>query len=148
MNPDIKNKPSVMLARSVSIFLLFLLGITALFGGSALIIDPSGQSLGMSQEQLSGTIFTDYLLPGIILFLALGVLSNAAAILSLGNYRSYPLLVLYQGVILTIWIMVQIYLLPDMHLLQLVYGFIGLLLILLGNYLRLKAQSRNMKVIY
>lgn len=148
MNPENNNNPSVNLARAVTIVLLFVLGIPALFGGAALIINPSGHSLGMDTVALTGTVFSDYLLPGVILFLALGVLGTSAAILTLGKYKYYPLLVLYQGVVLTIWIMVQIYMLPEMHLLQIVYGFIGLLLIMLGNYLRLKAQRTTLKVLY
>ena len=148
MNAENKNSSSVKLTRAISISLLFILGIPALFGGAALIIEPSGHSLGMDTAALTGTVFSDYLLPGVILFLALGVLGTSAAILTLGKHKNYPLLVLYQGVVLTIWIMVQIYLLPEMHVLQIVYGFIGLLLIILGNYLRLKAQQTTLKVFY
>ena len=38
-----------------------------------------------------------------------------------------------QGALLTGWILVQVYLLPETHVLQLIYFFVGILLMLLGN---------------
>jgi hypothetical protein len=58
------------------IFLLAFLGISAIGGGGALIISPSGKLLGgLSLSLLKKSPFTDFLFPGIILFLVLGVLS-------------------------------------------------------------------------
>jgi hypothetical protein len=148
MTKENKKSSKVTMVRMISILLLLTLGISAMFGGSALIIDPSGGSLHLSTDGLLGTFFTDYLLPGIILFVFLGVFGLSAAILTIANFKYYPLVIIYQGVILTIWIMVQIYLLPQTHALQFVYGFMGLLLIMLGNYLRIKTVTRDLKVFY
>jgi hypothetical protein len=148
MTTENKKSLKVTTVRVISILLLLTLGISAMFGGAALIIDPTGSSLHLSINGLLGTFFTDYLLPGIILFLFLGVFGLSAAILTLANFKYYPLVIIYQGVTLTIWIMAQIYMLPQMHVLQFVYGCLGLLLIMLGNYLRLKAVGGDLKVFY
>lgn len=129
-------------ARLLSILLLLILGFTALVGGAALIVDPSGSAMGMGIALLQGTYFSDFSVPGLILFVALGVGGISAAVLSIMRHPYYPLLVLYQGIILTLWIIVQIYLLAQLHTLLVIYGFIGLALILLGNYLRLKSNDR------
>ena len=129
--------------RVTAIILLSIVGITALLGGAALIIDPSGQSMGMKIEGLTGTFFNDYRMPGVILFLAIGVLSSSAAILTLGKYKNYPMLIFYQGLILTGWIMAQIYLLYDTHILQAVYGFFGIILMLCGSYLIFKKEHHS-----
>jgi hypothetical protein len=141
------NKSVVIIARFTSFSLLVSIGITALFGGAALIVDPSGQSMGLELEVLAGSLFDDYRAPGIILFLAIGVLSSSVALLIATNYKNYPLLIFYQGLIITGWIMAQIYLLTETHMLQAVYGLSGVMLILLGSYLILKRKD-HLKTFY
>jgi hypothetical protein len=118
-------------------------GITALLGGASLIIDPTGQSMGLNVEGLTGTMFYDYRAPGIILFLVLGVLGSSAAILTVANHKYYPMLVFYQGLLITGWILAQIYILPATHILQAVYGMFGIVLMLTGSYLLLKKENLN-----
>jgi len=61
-------------ARNVLIALLLFLGISATGGGFLLIISPSGKMLGgLPLSILEHSPFTDFLIPGIILFLILGV---------------------------------------------------------------------------
>ncbi|MDA6071560.1 hypothetical protein NJT12_18215 [Flavobacterium sp. AC] len=53
--------------------LLLFLGLTAMIGGGALIISPSGKLLGgLPLSILENSPFTDFLIPGIILFSVLG----------------------------------------------------------------------------
>lgn len=137
------NKSTLVVARVTSVIILSVVGITALLGGAAMIIDPSGQSMRLNLEGLTGTIFYDYRAPGIILFLAIGVLGSSAAILTAANHKYYPMLVFYQGLILTGWILAQIYILPATHLLQAVYGMFGIVLMLAGSYLLLKKEHLN-----
>lgn len=140
------NKSMLIIVRTMAIILLGVVGITAMFGGAALVIDPTGASMKLNPDGLAGTMFDDYRAPGIILFLAIGVLSTSVALLIVGNYKNYPILVFYQGVILTGWIMAQIYLLPETHFLQAVYGIFGIMLMLLGSYLLLKRN--HLKMLY
>jgi hypothetical protein len=140
------NKSMLVIARVTALILLSVVGITALLGGAALIIDPTGQSMGLTIEGLTGTMFYDYRSPGVILFLALGVLGSSAAILTLGNHKNYPMLIFYQGLIVTGWIMAQVYILPATHFLQAVYGAFGIILMLLGSYLSIKKD--HLKALY
>jgi hypothetical protein len=60
--------------RNILIFLLASLGLGAIGGGGALIISPSGKLLGgLPLSMLERSPFTDFLVPGIILFFVLGV---------------------------------------------------------------------------
>ena len=62
-----------IIARNFLISLLLFLGISAIGGGSFLIISPSGKLLGgLPLSILEHSPFTDFLFPGIILFLVLG----------------------------------------------------------------------------
>jgi len=137
------NKSILLITRSISLILLAVVGITALFGGAALIIDPSGQSMSLKLEGLTGTLFDDYRSPGIVLFFAIGVLSSSVAVLTAVNFKSYPILIFYQGVMLTGWILAQLYILPGTHILQAVYCLFGIMLMLLGSYLMIKKKQLN-----
>jgi hypothetical protein len=123
---------------AISIALLLLLGISASLGGLALVIDPTGNALGLSVRGLSETFFTDYEAPGMILFFAIGILSLITSAITMFKRPIYPTLVFTQGAILTGWILAQVYLLPENHLLQIVYFLLGLFLMLLGSFQRSK----------
>ena len=61
-------------ARNILIILLLFLGLSAIGGGGALIVSPSGKLLGgLPLSILEHSPFTDFLVPGIILFLILGL---------------------------------------------------------------------------
>ncbi|MFD2934347.1 hypothetical protein [Spirosoma flavum] len=62
-----------MAPRNTLLILLAFLGVGAFFGGAVLIISPSGQQFGMPQSMLDQSPFPDFLIPGIILFIVLGL---------------------------------------------------------------------------
>ena len=60
--------------RNILISQLAILGIGACFGGGALTISSSGKLIGgLPLAMLDKTPFSNFLIPGIILFLVLGV---------------------------------------------------------------------------
>ncbi|MCD2259604.1 hypothetical protein [Psychroserpens luteolus] len=54
-------------------FLLIFLGIGAIYGGSLLVVSPSGEALGLPLSLLETSPFSNFLIPGIILLLLLGI---------------------------------------------------------------------------
>jgi uncharacterized membrane protein SpoIIM required for sporulation len=50
-----------------------MLGISALGGGTYLILSPSGKMIGMTLKMLDNSPFQDFFIPGIILFTILGM---------------------------------------------------------------------------
>lgn len=61
-------------ARNLHLFLLAFLGLSAVGGGGALIISPSGKLLGgLPLSLLQNSPFHNFLIPGIILFVVLGL---------------------------------------------------------------------------
>lgn len=87
--------------------LLGYLGIRALLGGGQFIVAPSGAIVGLSPAVLSGTPFRDFLLPGLFLFVGLGVFP---LVVLYGVYRSYqwaPAGALVVGVVLGVWAVVE-----------------------------------------
>jgi hypothetical protein len=65
---------NVKTARNIHLFLLAFLGLSAFGGGAALIISPSGKLLGgLPLSILQNSPFNNFLIPGIILFVVLGL---------------------------------------------------------------------------
>jgi hypothetical protein len=62
-------------SRNILITLLAFLGLSAIGGGGALIVSPSGKLLGgLPLSILEHSPFTNFLFPGMILFLILGLI--------------------------------------------------------------------------
>jgi len=65
-------KPTTV--RNILVSLLLFLGLSAMGGGSFLIISPSGKLIGgMPLSILEHSPFSDFFIPGIILFFILGL---------------------------------------------------------------------------
>lgn len=64
-------------ARNFHLFLLAFLGLSAIGGGGALVISPSGKLLGgLPISILEKSPFNNFLVPGIILFVVLGLVPS------------------------------------------------------------------------
>ncbi len=63
--------------RNFLIFLLAFLGLGALAGGGSLIIAPDGSLMGMPLSLLNASPFADFMIPGITLFILLGLVPCA-----------------------------------------------------------------------
>lgn len=129
------------IARFFAIVILFFSSVSALFGGTALIIDPSGKLLQMPLGFINQTIFGNYLVPGIILVTFIGISCIIVAIISMRKSAGFPLALMYQGIVLIIWILVEYLIIRQFMFLQIVYFTAGAVLVLLGLYLRPQAKQ-------
>jgi hypothetical protein len=111
--------------------LQLFIGIGAVAGGLALILDPSGESLGTPIELLERTPFATFLLPGIILFTVNGLGSLAGAVASFSRQRYAGEMAMALGAFLVAWIAVQIYWMEP-HWLHALYLGLGFLEVVLG----------------
>lgn len=100
-------------------------GIGAIFGGLAAIIDPI-DPLGVPNDLLENSPFRNYLIPGIILFsiLGLGNIIGALIFRLKRNIEGYAGSVL--GCALVIWIVVQCIILRTVSFLHVLFFLIGL----------------------
>ncbi len=115
-----------------ALLLLLITAIGAIYGGTNLITHTDGSGLKLSVEWLKYTPFDNYLIPGIILLVANGLLSLVAFLAVCFNAGRYPLYVFAQGVILTIWILVQVLLIRTVIGLHFIMGGIGIMLMICG----------------
>ncbi|MES2766509.1 MAG: hypothetical protein V4642_11600 [Bacteroidota bacterium] len=135
-----------MIIKITAIFLLVFNGVSALAGGYGLMSDPTGMHVGIPLNYLSLTPFTDFFIPGLLLFCSLGVMSLLVASAAMRSSKYSPYYIVFQGGVCMIWIIAQMILVRELHSLHLLYGLIAFVLILCGFYL-LMPQSHRARVI-
>lgn len=121
-------------ARQLSVVILLLLGISALYGSYCMITDPTGNSLGVPFYLLSGTIFSDYTMIGWILLCTVGIFSSFVLLLIFFKSSIYSFFVILQGVLVCIFIFVQMLLIGETFLVQYIFLALGIALIVLGAF--------------
>jgi hypothetical protein len=129
--------------RIIASFLLAINGAGAVYGGILLATDPTGWKLGMPTSILQYSPFSDFLVPGLLLLIIIGVGSLLVCALTLVKARGYATWTIFMGFTLSIWIAVQMLMLRDVHALHLIYAFIGILLIVIGILERRKEFEGN-----
>ena len=112
--------------------LQIFIGIGAVGGGLVLILDPSGQGMGFSVELLSKSPFTNYLIPGLFLFLINGIGNFFSGFLSIRKHLYAGYAGMLFGAIMMGWILVQVSILGWVSWLQPTYLFLGTLELVLG----------------
>ncbi|HHY82586.1 MAG TPA: hypothetical protein GX505_07890 [Clostridiales bacterium] len=111
----------------ILIFLHAFVGIGAIAGGLAAIINPY-EPMGITTDVLKNSPFNDFLIPGIILFIIIG-LGNIVSAVVLGldyKYKGYVCSIFSWA--LVIWIVVQCIMLYDVVALHVIYFIIGLVM--------------------
>jgi CDP-diglyceride synthetase len=124
-------------SKPASVFILLLLvlfqGLSGLAGGVGLVLDPSGKSLQIPINWLDNSPFNDYLIPGFILLIVLGVFPFITLYRLWFKMKWAWLFAFVLGIALLIWIGVEIIIIgyqPDPPL-QLIYGLVGLIILIL-----------------
>ena len=107
MPPSGSTPPRSRFAKA-AIALEVLLGVGALGGGGALMLGPRGEIMPLPLSALKGSPFDTYFVPGLILFGVLGLGSLAAAFLVWLRHPLAPATTTVVGVVLLIWIAVEI----------------------------------------
>ena len=121
-------------ARQLSVVILLLLGISALYGSYCMITDPTGNSLGIPFYLLNGTIFSDYAMIGWILLSTVGIFSTFVLLLIFFKSSIYSFFVILQGVLIFIFIFVQMLLIGESFFVQYIFLAQGIALIGLGTF--------------
>jgi hypothetical protein len=107
--------------------LLVVQGLGGLGGGLALTVKPDGSIMQMPLSYLDGSPFSDFLIPGLVLLLVLGVLPLVAAV-GVWRRRTWGwFAAFFVGCALMIWILVEITIVPFSWL-QPAFGVIGVLI--------------------
>lgn len=127
--------PAQRSARPTSVYVLIaglaFQGLSGLFGGVGLIVDPTGRLLQIPIEWLDGSPFENYLIPGLVLLLVLGVVP-LVVLYGLWRRASWAWLgARLVAAALLVWIGVEVLVIgyqPEPPL-QLIYGLLGVVLL-------------------
>ncbi len=128
-------------ARTVSLVLLFFLGLSALPAAIFMLIDPSGSEMGLPAEMLDQTPFVSFLIPAILLGLFNGILSLLFAILVIKKHRLQVWMVLFQGGVLMTWLTTEVIMGIYYPPLTLPYYLVATLLLSCGLLMRLSKSG-------
>jgi hypothetical protein len=110
---SVRDKPRRPWAANLLAGACAVQGISGIAGGLGLMLDPSGESLSFSQSYLEGTPFGSFLVPGLVLFVVLGLLP-LVVVYGLVRDRawSWPLSVAL-GIGLVIWLTTEVVLVGE-----------------------------------
>ncbi|HVT96234.1 MAG TPA: hypothetical protein VHE33_01925 [Acidobacteriaceae bacterium] len=131
-----------MYVRVLAVVALLFLSITALYGGTVLIIHAHGNPWGMMPlNLLRDSPFHSWLVPGIILLTANGVLGLWVLGLVLARCRHDGFWAMFQGCVLLGWLVAECVLLRMVIWPHYLYGVVALVLILAGAAMRHSSPS-------
>ncbi len=142
MSKKVGHRP---VAAWVLIVLLLFIGVGAVISGAMLFLAPDGHLMQWSTNDLAGTPFPNYLIPGIILFSLIGIFPLLAgySLIKRPGWRWPDALNPVKkkhwawtaswaaGIIMLIWISVETIMLGYISFLQPVIAVYGILIILL-----------------
>ncbi|MBC8471248.1 MAG: hypothetical protein H8D56_17440 [Planctomycetes bacterium] len=126
-----KGKKGRFLAFGLGGLQVFI-GLCGVAGGFGLVTEPSGSNLGFLVEWLSKSPFSDYLIPGLVLLVVIGVGSLGEGVLSLLGYRYAGEIAVVLGAFLMIWIAAQVCWIGLIVWLQPLFFCFGVLELVLG----------------
>lgn len=129
------------------IFLVFFQMISAIPAGWALISDPSGRKLGFPLEMLEHSPFTNFLIPGLFLLVVLGIFpiivfyglitkNELRWTQKMNLYKNYHwswAFSYYLGLLLILWINMELMFIKEFSMLQVAYSILGVLIVILTH---------------
>jgi hypothetical protein len=119
-------------ARQLALAILIVTALSAFIGGYFLVSDSTGHSLQLSADDLKGSPFKDYATPGWILIVFIGITGIIAALLTAKQIGKYTTAIIGEGIMLLVFIAVQINLIQELRVTEILFGLFGFALVLLG----------------
>jgi hypothetical protein len=119
-------------ARVIAMAALAFLGLSSLAGSIPMIADPSGSAMNLPLSLLRHSPFRSYLIPGIILLVACGLLALWVLWLTMMARSRYGLWTAFQGCVLLGWLVVECLMLRLVIWPHYLYGAVALVLIASG----------------
>ena len=119
-------------SRIVAMVALSFLALSGTVGAVPLLVHPDGEPWAMPQSLLQHSPLHSYLVPGIILLVANGLLSLYVLWLTVSRHRGYGWWVIAQGCVLLGWLVVEVVLLRLVVWPHYFYGAVAMALVIPG----------------
>ncbi|AIS63294.1 hypothetical protein [Listeria ivanovii] len=127
--------------RISSIIIVGFTAIGAIYGGLSFIFTPSGDLLSLSTGLLEGSPFVDYLIPGIFLFVFVGLFHLAAIIYLLKKLPRTKEVMFAAAIVLAVWMIVQLFIIGYVFILQPIFLAIAIVEMILA--VQMKKQQKK-----
>lgn len=118
--------------RILVIVVLSFLGLSAIVGAVPMLMHPTSEPWAMPQSFLRYSPFHSYLIPGIILLVANGLLSICVLWLTLAKHSGFGWWVIAQGCVLLGWLVVEVAMLRLLAWPHYFYGAVAMALVIAG----------------
>jgi len=128
MSKAIINK---LIQYALGILQIFV-GITAVLGGFGLVSDPSGSKMNVPLELLKNSLFTNYLIPGLVLLIVIGVGHVFAGIVIFLRYRHAGNISVFFGAFLALYMIIEVWFLGLVNFSQPLYFLLGAIELIIG----------------
>ena len=119
--------------------LLSFISVTAILSGLMMIGYPDGSALNLSSDLLHGTPFKNYLIPGILLVIFVGIINLLAVFYNMRRDPKRYAWTLAGGIMICGWIITQMIIIRSFQWLHMVYLAMGVVVILISLQLKGKA---------
>ncbi len=124
--------------KSISVTLGIIQSIvafSAIPAGILMVIQPDGSKLGIPMELLDASPFSDFFIPGLFLLVINGLAQGFAGLSSFNQFKFYRTLGFILGIVLVLWIIIQVYFINPIHYLQVIYFILGITEVVLALFL-------------
>jgi len=116
----------------LAIILLFFSSAGAFYGSYHLYGHPDGSSLKLPLDLLKHTPFKNFKIPGILLFVSVGMVGALAIVMTILQISYHAKYIIAAGLILTVWMLVQMVFTAEIYRLQYIVLAIGIAELLCG----------------
>jgi hypothetical protein len=138
-----KNAIINKLIRYALSLLQIFVGITAVLGGFGLVSDPSGTKMSVPLELLNNSPFTNYLIPGLVLLVVIGVGHVFAGIVTFFRHRYAGNISVFFGAVLAFYMITEVWFIGLVNFSQPLYFVLGAVELIFGLNLSRAGKSRH-----
>jgi hypothetical protein len=124
--------------RSLLFILISFIGVTSTISGLLLIGSRDGSLFNLPLSLLNDTPFKDYLVPGILLTIMVGLVNLLAVFFNMQRHANRYNWAMAGGIMVSGWIVVQLLLIDTVNWFHFLYLGTGILIFLLARHLKRK----------
>jgi len=122
--------------KTILFILVAFLALSTIVAALLLMSVPDGSLLSLTTDVLKGSVFKDFVLPGLLLMIFVGIINLLALFYNLINHKLKYNLSIAGGAMILVWMVIQYSVIQQAFWLDLVYVLVGLSVIFISLQLK------------